>query len=137
MKIDFLTEKDIDNITKRDECYRKIDMRLSIEEELITEDVFCNLPSKYDVKDMENSQLKLDYLKYIMRRTERTTEFFIINLLLISISLLGLFVGTEKDISIVILILSLIFIIFNIKNLYIRRLIKNNLKEHNINIRRF
>lgn len=137
MKIDFLTEKDIDNITKRDECYRKIDMRLSIEEELITEDVFCNLPSKYNAKDMENSQLKLDYLKYIMRRTERTTEFFVINLLLINISLLGLFVGTEKDISIVILILSLIFIIFNIKNLYIRRLIKNNLKEHNINIRRF
>lgn len=137
MKIDFLTEKDIDNITKRDECYRKIDMRLSIEEELITEDVFCNLASKYDVKDMENSQLKLDYLKYIMRRTERTTEFFVINLLIINISLLGLFVGTEKDISIVILILSFIFIIFNIKNLYIRRLIKNNLKEHNINIRRF
>lgn len=136
MKIEFLTKKDIDNIEKRDECYRKIDMRLCIQEEIITEEVFCTLPAGYDAKEMENSQLKLDYIKYIMRRTEKTPEFFISNVLLLGVSLLGLFAGTEKGISLIILILSIIFMVFNIKNLYIRGLIRNNLKEYNIDIRR-
>lgn len=125
-----LTKTDIENIKEYNECCDAINILAEAEMERIEEDIFKLSESDgFNRDDMNNSNYTLNRLKYEYASNDKGFELLIMGIIFSPMGLLYNSAISNKWLALVVGTFGMWSLITGIKQINIRRKIKNNFKE--------